>query len=139
MSEEAGGAHEASTSVTGVGSEREVAEPVTAARPVHPYVHVVIVAVIGAVAVLAWLIVFEAVNRLLWENEFVVANPWMFSVICLPFSLLVGLLVKYRHAPTMLGESMLDSLSGDVSAIDWRKLPVNVVGCATIQSAPTAT
>jgi H+/Cl- antiporter ClcA len=27
----------------------------------------------------------------------------------------------------MLGESMLDSLSGDVSAINWRALPVNVV------------
>jgi hypothetical protein len=29
---------------------------------------VVIVAVIGAVAVLAWLWVFETVNKLLWEN-----------------------------------------------------------------------
>ena len=34
----------------------------------------------------------------------------MFPVICLPFSLVVGLLVKYRHAPTNLDESMLDSL-----------------------------
>ena len=40
---------------------------------------------------------------------------------------LVGLLVKYRHAPTNLDESLLDSLSGDVTKIDWRTLPVNVV------------
>jgi H+/Cl- antiporter ClcA len=94
---------------------------------VHPYVHVVIVAVIGAVAVLAWLWVFETVNKLLWENAFVLANPWMFPVICLPFSLLVGLLVKYWHAPTNLDGSFLDSLSGDVSKIDWRRLPIAIV------------
>jgi H+/Cl- antiporter ClcA len=116
-----------SESSSGSGSERELGEPVTAARPVHPYVHVVIVAVIGAVAVLAWLIVFDVVNRLLWENEFVTANRWMFPAICLPFSLLVGLLVKYRHAPTTLDESLLDSLAGDVTKIDWRTLPINVL------------
>jgi H+/Cl- antiporter ClcA len=115
------------TSVSGSGEERDVAEPITSARPVHPYVHVVVIAIIGAVAVLAWLIVFEAVNKLLWENDVVAANPWLFPVICLPFSLLVGLLVKYRHAPTTLDESLLDSLSGDVTKIDWRTLPINVI------------
>lgn len=126
MSADAGGAAR-ETAATDTGAERELGEPVTAARPVHPYVHVVIVALIGAVAVLAWLLVFEAVNKFLWENEFVVANRWMFPVICLPFSLLVGLLVKYRHAPTTLDESLLDSLAGDVTKIDWRALPINVV------------
>jgi H+/Cl- antiporter ClcA len=100
---------------------------VTPAKPVHPYVHVVVMGVGGAVVVLAWLVVFDAVNRLLWENDFVTANRWMFPVICLPFSLLVGLLVKYRHAPTTLDESVLDSLSGDVSKIDWRTLPITVL------------
>jgi H+/Cl- antiporter ClcA len=111
----------------GVGDELGVSEAVSAARPVHPYVHVVIVAVIGALAVLAWLVIFEEVNKLLWENDFVTANRWMFPVICLPFSLLVGLLVKYRHAPTNLDGSMLDSLSSEGSRIDWRGLPLNVV------------
>jgi len=114
-------------SVTGSGGV-EAGEPeVSAARPIHPYAHVVIVAVIGALAVLAWMLVFEELNKLIWENDFVSANPWLFPVICLPFSLAVGLLVKYRNAPTNLDESMLDSLSGDVSKIDWRALPVNVL------------
>jgi len=126
MSEDTGRATEAQT-VTGVGSEQQLGEPVTAARPVHPHVHVVIVAFIGAVSVLAWLIVFEVVNRFLWENEFVTANPWLFPAICLPFSLLVGLLVKYRRAPTTLDESLMDSLAGDVTRIDWRTLPTNVL------------
>jgi len=116
------------TSVTGSGSERdEGGIAVGPARPVHPYIHVIVIAVIGAVSVLAWLVFFETVNKLLWENDFVTANPWMFPVICLPFSLAVGLLVKYRHAPTTLDESILDSLSGDTSTIDWRTLPVTIV------------
>jgi len=113
--------------VTGAGDAGADLPGVSAAQPVHPYVHVVIVAIIGAVAVLAWLIVFETVNRLLWENTFVTANRWLFPVICLPLSLVVGLLVKYRNAPTNLGESMIDSLGGDVSAIAWRTLPINVL------------
>ncbi len=127
MSEGVGEAAATPSPVAGTGDGREVSEPVTAARPVHPYVHVVVVAVIGALVVLAWLVVFEEVNRLLWENDFVTANRWMFPVICLPFSLVVGLLVKYRHAPTNLDASLLDSLSGDPSRIDWRSLPVNVL------------
>ena len=115
------------TSVTGAGDTGPDLPEVSAGQPVHPYVHVVVVAVIGAVAVLAWLFVFETVNRLLWENTFVTANRWLFPVICLPMSLAVGLLVKYRNAPTNLGESMLDSLGGESAKIDWRTLPVPVV------------
>lgn len=115
-------------SVTGSGDEGVQDDtPVTAVQPVHPYVHVVIVAVIGAVSVLAWLVVYEALDRLIWDNALITANPWLFPAVCLPFSLLVGALVKYRNAPTNLNESMLESLSGDVSKIDWRTLPVNVV------------
>ena len=47
----------------------------------------------------------------------------MFPLICMPFSLVVGLLVKYRHAPTNLEESLMDSLAGDPAKIDWRTLP----------------
>ncbi len=114
--------------MTGSGSERDDPEiSVGPDRPVHPYIHVVVVAVIGAASVLVWLTFYETVNRLLWENDFVSSNPWMFPVICLPFCLVVGLLVKYRRAPTSLDESILDSMSGDTSGIDWRTLPIAVV------------
>ena len=116
------------TSVSGSGDDGSAGSPaVTPAQPVHPYLHVVAVAVIGAVAVLAWLIVFEEGNKLLWENDLITANPWLAIPISLGFSLIVGLLVKLRHAPTSLDESLLDSLSGDTSTIKWRELPVNVL------------
>jgi hypothetical protein len=94
---------------------------------VNPYLHFIAIAVIGAVSVLAWLMVFELRNRLLTENEFALANPWLLPAFCLPFSLAAGLLVKYRHAPTNLDESLVESRAGDVTKIDWPGLPVNVI------------
>ena len=94
---------------------------------IHLYVHVVIVAVVGAFGVLAWLVAWEAMNALFWENEFIEKNPWLFPAVCIPFSLLVGLLIRYRQAPTNLDESMLDTLNDEVSTIDWHRLPVTVL------------
>ena len=128
MTNDSGDTTASPTSVDSVDQDAGISqEVITPSQPVHPYLHVIAVAIIGAVAVLVWLVIFEDVNKLLWENDFVTSNRWMFPVICLPFSLLVGLLVKYRHAPTTLDESLLDSMSGDVTKIDWRTLPLNVV------------
>lgn len=114
------------TSVSGAGSENQ--EPdVTPAEPVHPYLHVVAIALIGAVAVIAWLWVYDAGTELLWQNDLIAQNSWLSIPIALAFSLVVGLLVKLRHAPTSLDESLLDSLSGDTAHIKWRELPVNVL------------
>jgi H+/Cl- antiporter ClcA len=91
------------------------------------YVHVIVVALIGGFAVLGWFALYEWLNKKLWDNSFVTSHHWMFPVICLPLSLVVGLLVKYFNAPNNLEGSMLDSLTGDVSALQWKNLPVTVV------------
>ena len=53
-------------------------------------------------------------------------HAWMFPVICLPFALLVGLLVKYAKAPSNLDGSLLDSLTGDVVELKWKDLPETI-------------
>jgi H+/Cl- antiporter ClcA len=83
--------------------------------------------VVTGVALLLYLTAFSAGQRLLWENSFVSSTRWMFPVICLPLSLTVGLLVKYLRAPTAMSESLTDSIAGDTSHIEWRRLPVSVV------------
>ena len=90
------------------------------------YVHVIVVSLIGGFGVMAWLVVYEVLNKLLWGNDFVTGHAWVFPVICLPFSLLVGLLVKYAKAPSNLDGSMLDSLTGDTSRLRWKDLPVTI-------------
>jgi len=90
------------------------------------YVHVIVVSLIGGFAVMGWFVLYEWLNKLIWDNSFVSGHAWMFPVICLPFSLLVGLLVKYAKAPSNLDGSMLDSLTGDVEHLDWKSLPATV-------------
>lgn len=108
------------------------ADPPQTDSPTEPpdprgiYLHVVVVSLLGGFGVLAWFVVYEWLNKLIWENGFVTAHAWMFPVICLPFSLLVGLLVKYAKAPSNLDGSILDSLTGDVGHLRWKDLPATV-------------
>ena len=96
------------------------------AYPWGLYLHVVVVSVIGGFGVLLWFVLYEWLNKLIWDGSYVTGHAWMFPVICLPFSLLVGLLVKYAKAPSNLDGSILDSLTGDVSHLKWKDLPATV-------------
>ena len=98
----------------------------TAPYPRGLYLHVIVVSLIGGFAVMGWFVVYEWLNKLIWDNELRHRHAWMFAVICLPFSLLVGLLVKYAKAPSNLDGSILDSLTGDVSHLKWKDLPATV-------------
>jgi H+/Cl- antiporter ClcA len=115
-------------SVTGSGSDRGTPDVVVGPHAaVHPYLHVIVVAVIAAVSVLAWLMVYTAGTTFLWDNAVVAGNTWLFPAICMPFSLLVGLLGRYASAPNNINGSALDSMMGDPSTIDWRRLPISIV------------
>src|SRR4051812_39627593 len=110
------------TSVTGSGSDRGAPDVVVGPQAtVHPYVHVVVVAVISGASVLAWLLLYIEGNKFLWENTVVAGNLWLFPAICMPFSLVVGLLGRYANAPNNTNGSALDSMAGDPSTIDWRR------------------
>jgi H+/Cl- antiporter ClcA len=98
----------------------------TAAYPWGLYLHVIVVSLIGGFGVLAWFVLYEWLNKLIWDGSYVADHAWMFPVICLPFSLLVGLLVKYARAPSNLDGSILDSLTGDTSHLKWKDLPATV-------------
>ena len=100
--------------------------PAEGAYPWGLYIHVIVVSFIGGFLVLGWFVLYEALNKLIWENGFVTGHAWMFPVICLPFSLVVGLLVKYTKAPSNLDGSILDSLTGDVLHLKWKDLPQTV-------------
>ncbi len=102
------------------------AGPAEASYPYGLYLHVIAVSLIGGFLVLGWFVLYEALNKLIWQNSFVAGNAWMFPVICIPFSLLVGALVKYAKAPSNLDGSILDSLTGDVTHLKWRDLPATI-------------
>ena len=102
------------------------AGPAEGSYPWGLYFHVIVVSLVGGLLVLGWFVLYEGLNKLIWENGFVTDNAWMFPALCLPFSLLVGLLVKYAKAPSNLDGSILDSLTGDVMHLKWKDLPATV-------------
>ena len=44
------------------------------------YFHVIVVSVIGGFLVLGWFVLYEALNKLIWENGYVTGHAWMFPV-----------------------------------------------------------
>jgi H+/Cl- antiporter ClcA len=100
--------------------------PAVDAYPWGLYLHVIVVSLVGGVVVLGWFVLYEVLNKLIWDNGYVAGHAWLFPVICLPFSLVVGLLVKYARAPSNLDGSILDSLTGDVLHLKWRDLPQTI-------------
>jgi H+/Cl- antiporter ClcA len=108
---------------------REIPSAAGPAEGTYPwglYFHVIVVSLVGGVLVLGWFVLYEALNKLIWDNGYVAGHTWMFPVVCLPFSLAVGLLVKYAKAPSNLDGSILDSLTGDVMHLEWKDLPQTV-------------
>jgi H+/Cl- antiporter ClcA len=60
---------------------------------------------------------YTQINSLIWENDFVAANRWTIPAGAIFFSLLVGLAIKYFHAPNLIeGKGAIESLKdGDFS------------------------
>jgi H+/Cl- antiporter ClcA len=72
--------------------------------------------VVGLFSVV-WLAAYFQLNSLIWENDFVAANRWTIPVGAIFFSLLVGLVIKYLHAPNLIkGGNAVEALAaGDTS------------------------
>jgi len=66
--------------------------PAVDSYPWGLYLHVIVVSFIGGFAVLGWFLLYEALNKLIWDNAFVSGHTWVFPVICLPFSLLYDII-----------------------------------------------
>ena len=91
------------------------------------YGHVVVVALTSGFFALIWFIVYSALDELIWDNELVATYWWLPPLIIMGFSLAVGLVVRYLHAPTSMEGSLLDEMTGDPTNIKWRRLPVTVL------------
>src|SRR5262245_51724386 len=64
-----------------------------------------------------------ALNRTIWQSDFVVANRWTIPALVLLFSLLVGLLQKYLSAPTVIEGGFAEMMKGDAPETDSRAFP----------------
>lgn len=66
------------------------------------YWQIVLIALVAIVFTALWLAVYGFLNTAIWSNTFVTAHRWTTPVGAVVFSMLVGLTVKYRRAPTVI-------------------------------------
>lgn len=76
-----------------------------------------LIALVVGLFTVVWLVVYSELNSLIWENNFVTANRWTIPMGAIFFSLLVGLVVKYMHAPNLIngGNAAEALVAGDIS------------------------
>ena len=78
--------------------------------------HVLVIALVVSLFAVVWLVVYDEISTLIWEDAFLAVNRWAIPVGVLFFSLLVGLVERYLHAPNMIHGGAEESLhAGDVT------------------------
>ncbi|MEZ4771505.1 MAG: chloride channel protein, partial [Caldilineales bacterium] len=77
---------------------------------------VLFIALVVGLFSVVWLVSYTRLNDLIWGNDFVLANRWTIPAGALLFSLLVGLVGKYMHAPNVINGGVLEPLvAGDTT------------------------
>lgn len=95
------------TAVASPGGEAERA-------PATPSIgHLLVLALIVGAFAVVWLLIYENGNDLIWNNSFVAANRWVIPAGVLFFSLLVGLVEKYLHAPNVVEGGIDEALKAE--------------------------
>jgi H+/Cl- antiporter ClcA len=84
---------------------------------------IILIAVIAIAFTAIWLEAYESLNAVIWMNEFVKVNRWTIPVGVIFFSLLVGLSLKYLHAPDVIHGGFTDSMKGEGAHSDYKTFP----------------
>jgi H+/Cl- antiporter ClcA len=89
---------------TGTSSENQRA---------YPKIWMVILFGLVAITFTAlWLGAYSWLNKAIWSNSFVTSHKWTIPVGVLFFLLLVGLVVKYLRAPTVIDGGSMEAMKG---------------------------
>ena len=93
-------------------------------RNISPKIwQIILIAVIAIVFTAIWLETYELLDAVIWMNEYVSANRWTIPAGAIFFSLLVGLCLKYLHAPDVIHGGFTDSMKGEGEHADYRTFP----------------
>jgi H+/Cl- antiporter ClcA len=85
--------------------------------------HIILIAIIAIAFTAIWLQTYIFFHELLWTNDYVMANRWTIPAGVIIFSLLVGLCLKYLHAPDVITGGLVESMQGEGSHGDYRTFP----------------
>jgi H+/Cl- antiporter ClcA len=101
-----------------------VTDEIPRTRNLNPKIwQIILIAVIAIAFTAIWLKTYESLNAVIWMNEFVKTNRWTIPVGVIFFSLLVGLCLKYLHAPDVIHGGFTDSMKGEGAHSDYKTFP----------------
>ena len=84
---------------------------------------IILIALIAIAFTAVWLETYILIDRLVWRNNFVLANRWTIPAGIIIFSLLVGLCRKYLDAPSVISGGFTESMQGEGSQDGYRTFP----------------
>jgi H+/Cl- antiporter ClcA len=91
---------------------------------------VVVIGVVSILFAIIWLSVYDFLNQVLWQNDFVASNRWVLPVGVVVFSLLVGLGQKYLNAPNVIKGSAIDAIKGG-EEVSYKRFPGTLLSSFT--------
>jgi H+/Cl- antiporter ClcA len=83
---------------------------------------VVFLAFVAILFTIIWLNTWLQLQDILWTNDFVKQNRWAIPLLVVALSFLVGLCIKYLHAPTVISGGLSESMSGE-EEVDYKVFP----------------
>jgi H+/Cl- antiporter ClcA len=84
---------------------------------------IVLIAVVAIAFTIVFLLGWQLLNGLVWENDFVENNRWSVPVLVIVLSVLVGLCVKYLNAETAAHGNISDSVQSGASEDEYKRFP----------------
>jgi H+/Cl- antiporter ClcA len=84
---------------------------------------VVLIAVVAIAFTIVFLLGWQLLMGLVWENDFVENNRWSVPVLVIVLSVLVGLCIKYLNAETAAHASISDSVQSSAVEDDYKRFP----------------
>jgi len=84
---------------------------------------VLFIAVVAIIFAIGFLVLWSYLDRLVWSDRILSANPWAMPALVLFFSLIVGLCRRYLHAPSVIHGGFVEAVRGDADLPDYRLFP----------------
>jgi H+/Cl- antiporter ClcA len=101
-----------------------VTDEIPLTKNVNPKIwQIILIAVIAIAFTAIWLETYISLNAAIWMNEYVKANRWTIPAGVIFFSLLVGLCLKYLHAPDVIHGGFTESMKGEGAMADYKTFP----------------
>ncbi len=83
---------------------------------------IVLIGLVSIIFTIIWLGIYTYLNDIIWNNNFIANNRWILPVGVLVFSILVGLVIKYLHAPTAINGGTREAITGG-EGVSYRRFP----------------